>query len=118
MIDQQDLTAYLQKNIPGFRGIDKNEKQGDVYAMVKQLLKHTTVQVAKHNIEAAKHCLSVAEQLYNKGNGVVKNAIENVFVFSFSHAFFSDEHKRREIIDIVPSSLYNLYKKQVINSHL
>jgi len=67
---------------------------------------------------AAQKCFTLAAKLYKKGNVAVKNAIENVYVYSFSHAFFHDEQKRKEVMEIIPLPLYELYKKQVINSHL
>lgn len=118
MINQQELTGYVEREIPELSGIIEKSKCRNAYDVVRQLFKYTTTQIVKHNINAAKKCLSVAEQLYNKGNTVVKNAIENVYVYSFSHAFFYDENKRKEVMEIVPLSLYELYKKQVINSHL
>lgn len=118
MINEQNLPAYLEKTMPELAGICVGENYKNTYDIIRQLFKYTTTQVLTHNIKAAKKCLSLAEKLYNKGNIVVKNAIENVFVYSFSHAFFHDENKREEIMEIVPLSLYELYKKQVINSHL
>jgi hypothetical protein len=118
MINQENLPGYIGKEIPELSGICEQENCRNVYDIVKQMLRYTTAQVLTHNISAAKQCLCLAEKLYKKGNAVVKNAIENVFVYSFSHAFFHDSRKRKEVMDIVPASLYELYKKQVINSHL
>jgi hypothetical protein len=82
------------------------------------MLTYTTSQVLKHNLGAAKKCMALAAHLYKKGNAHIKNAIENVYVYSFSHAFFHNEEKRKEMMEIIPLPLYELYKKQVINSHL
>jgi hypothetical protein len=118
MISQSNLPQYIEQEIPELKGISKPGIPAGVYNVVRQLTTHTAAQVAKHNLKAARHCLSVAEQIYKKANAAIKNAIENVFVFSFSHAFFSDDTKRSEILKIVPASLYDLYKSQVVNSHL
>ena len=72
----------------------------------------------RHNLNAAKKCMSLIEQLYHKGNNAVKNAIENVYIFSLSHSFFHDEDEKKQIMGIMPEFLFKLYKEQVVNSHL
>ena len=118
MINQEELPEVIERSIPEFSGIFKKQNCRNVYDIVRQMLKYTTKQVLNHNLKAAQKCMSLAEELYYKGNTAIKNAIENVYVYSFSHAFFCDENKKNEVIGIVPHSLYELYKKQVINSHL
>ena len=118
MISQQDISEYIGKEMPELSDVCGKEKSRTVYDVVRHLLKYTKSQVIKHNINAARKCMSLAEQLYIKGNNAVKNAIENVFVYSFSHAFFHDDDKMKEVLDIVPPSLYKLYRNQVVNSHL
>jgi hypothetical protein len=118
VINQEEIAVYIEQEIPELRGIIEKSNCRNAYDVVKQLFTYTADQVVKHNIAAAKKCLSLAEQLHKKGNSVVKNAIENVYVYSFSSAFFHDEQKRKEMMQLVPVSLYQLYKKQVVNSHL
>jgi len=118
MISQQELPAYIDKAMPELSGICSKEQCRNAYDVVRQMLKYTTAQVVVHNVQAARQCLKLAENLYHKGNATIKSAIENVYVYSFSHAFFHDEKKRKELMEIVPASLYELYKKQMINSHL
>jgi hypothetical protein len=118
MLCQEDISEYIENAMPELSGIVTTGKSKNVYDIVRGMLKYTKSQVIRHNLVAAKKCMVLAEQLYYKGNNVVKNAIENVFVFSFSHAFFHDDDKTKEIMNILPDSLYNLYKKQLVNSHL
>jgi hypothetical protein len=118
MISQEELPSFIEKSIPELSGVIKKNKCKNAYDVVRQMLTYTTSQVVKHNLDAAKKCLLLAAQLYKKGNAHVKNAIENVYVYSFSHAFFHDEEKRKQMMEIIPLPLYELYKKQVINSHL
>jgi hypothetical protein len=118
MIDQSELPEFVTNAVPEMSREIENNKCRNSYDVVRQLFKYTAKQVLAKNMAAAKACLSLAEQLYDKGNTVVRNAIENVYVYSFSHAFFYDEKRRLEVMPLVPATLYNLYKKQVINSHL
>ena len=117
MISQQDLPAYIESNFPELPA-NKKGPSASAYDIIRQMLKYTTTQLSRHNFKAAGHCLTVVEELYKQGNTAIKNAIENVYVFSFSHAFFYDDVKRKAIVDILPASLYELYKRQVVNSHL
>ena len=118
MITQLELPEYIEHEMPELSGICSKEKSRNVYDIVRHMLKYTKSQVIRHNLRAAKKCMALAEQLYYRGNKAIKNAIENVYVFSFSHAFFHNETERKQILEIVPPSLYKLYKQQVINSHL
>jgi peptidoglycan biosynthesis protein MviN/MurJ (putative lipid II flippase) len=118
MISQQELPQFIENSMPELSKISHNEQSHNAYAVVKQLLQYTTTSIARQNMNAAKQCLALADQLYQMGNNVVKNAIENVFVFSFSHAFFHKDHNCKDALDIVPESLYELYRRQLVNSHL
>ena len=118
MIGPEELQALIEASIPELSGAIRKQKCKDVYDVVRQMFSYTSSQVLKHNMDAAGKCFVLAAQLYKKGNTTIKNAIENVYVFSFSHAFFHDEQKRKEVMEIIPLPLYELYKRQVINSHL
>ncbi len=118
MISQQDISEYIGQEMPELSDICSREKSRTVYDVVRHMLKYTKTQMIRHNLIAAQKCMALAEQLYYKGNNAVKNAIENVFVYSFSHAFFHDADQMKEVLDIVPPSLYRLYRAQVVNSHL
>ena len=118
MIDPQELPAYIGKAIPELSQTIEQQDCKNVYDIVKEMITYTSIQVVHHNTAAAKKCLHLAEQLYKHGNAAIKNAIENVFVYSFSHSFFHDTGHNEEVMKIVPPSLYNLYRKQVLNSHL
>ena len=112
------MSEYIEKEMPELSGICSKEKSRNVYDVVRHMLKYTKSQLIKHNLNAAKKCMNLAEGLYHKGNDAIKNAIENVYVYSFSHAFFHDIDQASEAMTIVPPSLYKIYKEQVTNSHL
>ncbi len=118
MISQEDLSAYIENEMPELAGICDKKQSRNVYDVVKHMLKYTKSQVIKHNLKAAQKCMALADKLYHKGNNAIKNAIENVYIYSFSHAFFHDIDQKDEIMAIVPPSLYNIYKSQLVNSHL
>ena len=118
MISQENLEEYIEQEMPELSGICDKKKSRNVYDVVRHMLKYTRSQVIKHNLNAAQKCMTLAETLYHKGNNAIKNAIENVYVYSFSHAFFHDVDQKDEVMTIVPPGLYRMYREQVINSHL
>jgi hypothetical protein len=116
MISQKELPGYIAENIPELSQLCKTEK-GNVYNIVRHLFNYTKSHVVKHNMDAAKHCMRLAEQLYHKGNQAVKNAVENVFVYSFTHGFFYDRRQEQQLKEIIPLSLYEIYNRQLM-AHL
>ena len=118
MISQQNLHEYISNAIPGLLSAQENSNDNSPYHVAGEMIRYTATMVLDNKMPEARECLTLAENVYNNGSDEVKNAVENVFVYSFSHTFFCDEEKRRRLIDILPSSLYSLYKKQVLSSHL
>jgi len=118
MLSPEELPEYINRSYPELSAVCGKDNCNNIYDVVRQLLKYTSKQIRQHNTVAARKCLSLADNLHKKGNTAIRNAIENVFIYSFTHAFFTDEKQRQEILGIVPDSLYALYKKQVLYSHL
>jgi hypothetical protein len=118
MIAQDEINVYIEKEMPELSGICKQEKCKTVYDVARQMIKYVNAQFLNKNLVGAKKCLTLAEDLYNSGNKTVKNAIENVFIYSFSHSFFHENDKKKELLAILPGSLYTIYKSQMLASHL
>ena len=118
MLCKEDLPAYIEREMPELSGHVNADGAKNVYDVVRHILKYTKSQVIRHNLVNAQKCMKLIEQLYFKGNNAIKNAVENVFVFSFTHAFFHDEEKMKEVMNVIPDALYKLYRKQLLSSHL
>ncbi len=118
MINQEELQEYIAESIPELSGICREHKCSNAHDIAREMIQYTNRQFIGQNIASAKECLALAENLYKSGNKVVRNAIENVFVYSFSHSFFCDEQKKKGLLAILPTSLYVLYKQQLLASHL
>lgn len=118
MIDQTELPIYMQRVIPELSGSLNNENCKNVYNTVRLLSDYTSTNIVNQNFKNVKKCLAIAEKIYNKGNAAVKGAIENVYIYSFSHMLFKDEAKKRILLGLIPINLYTLYVKQMLNSHI
>lgn len=118
MMTPSELPGYIRSAVPGLSIANSSRGQKNVYDAVRLLFAHTEDMVERHNYSIAKQCMEAAEQIYIQGNLLLKNAIENVYVFSFSHGFFCDRNNRKELMAIMPSVLYGIYKQQMLDSHL
>ena len=91
----------------------KSKKQGNIYQQAQRFADVTQKLIINGNIQRAKHYLSIASDLMEKGNKEVQNAISNVYVFSVS-SFMELYHCA--IRNFFPKNLQNEYRKQINTS--
>ncbi len=115
MINQFEVPKYLEEALPGIaRELRRNSNPANVYKSVNVFLDYTFSKIREHNFREAKQCFSLAEKLYSKGNRVVQNAMENVYVYAFSHLPGADASERKIVLGLIPLTLYTLYMHQVM----
>ena len=114
MINQQEAAIFLEQEMPELQ-ID-NTADGNIYRGMRKLLLHTAGKVCEHNYNAAAQCFKLASSLHERGNEVVKNTVENVFVFSISSLLHLANKDRAKLISIIPASLYTLYLSQACHT--
>ena len=83
---------------------------------METLTAFTGENIKEHNYNVVKRCFNVADKLYTRGNGTVKNAVQNVFVYSLTNIFQSYKLERSRVLALLPMSLYTLYLTQVYHS--
>jgi len=119
MINQIEVPMYLEEEIPELSAaLRQSNKFLNVYQAMNVFLEYTCKKIKEHNITIVKKCFLLAEMLYDKGNNIVKNAVENVFVFSFSHLPCKDRKETAVIMGLIPGSLYTLYMHQLIKTSI
>lgn len=119
MINQNELPGYMEKALPELSAaLCEGNNCSSPYRVMNLLKDYTQSQLREGNLNAVKKSFLLAEKLYNKGNTAIKNAIECVYVYSFSHILFGDDHKKKMVLGIIPVSLYTLYVKQMLHSHI
>ncbi len=119
MINDNELPQIVEQEIPELSGkIFDNENCSIVHSTVNALRDHAHGKMEEENFGAVKQCMAVAEKLYKKGNPAVKNAIENIYVYSFSSMLFHDIEKRKMLLSLIPLSLYTIYIHQMLHSHI
>ena len=123
MMNQYEVPSYLQDALPEMKEVLVKEGVSsnlfDPYKSVQCLTDFTLKVAHQHNIKMLKRCFIAAERLYIKGNEMIKNAINNVFIYSFSEllADCTSRQERIKIQSVMPSYLYSAYVQQVLKSN-
>lgn len=123
MMNQYEVPSYLQDALPEMK--EALVKEGvtsnlfDPYKSVQCLADFTLKNAHEHNIKMLKRCFRAAERLYIKGNEIIKNAVNNVFIYSFSELFAdcANRQERIKIQAIMPAYLYSAYVEQILKSN-
>ena len=113
MINQLEVPMYLQDALPEIRENIKPDDKTNAYKLMNTLTTFTSKNIQAHNYNVVKRCFKVADKLYSKGNCVVQNAVQNVFVYSFTNIFQTYSNERQDVLAIIPITLYTLYMAQV-----
>lgn len=119
-MDEFEIPALLEEELPVIaRELRQNAVLGSAANMVKMLTDYTKRMLTLHDLPAVVRCMDIADRIYGKGNLVVKNAIENVFVYSFSGLQTACNKVEWKVIQAkMPVTLYALYTNQVYKSGL
>jgi hypothetical protein len=115
MITQDEVPRLIAGKLPQV----KNDLvyAGNIYQSIQVLCDYTKRMAIEHNFKMVEKCMSLVENIYEKGNTLVKNAVENVFVFSISSLMVLCNIIEWKIVQsYMPASLYSLYIKQVLQS--
>ena len=84
------------------------------YQAIQALTDYTRRMAFEHNFKKVKNCLTLVQKIYREGNTLVKNAVENIFIFSFSSLLANCNRVEWRIVQSYMSSdLYALYTRQV-----
>ena len=118
MINQYEVPAYLVDELPEIENIFKTTMPTlNIFKTIQCLVTYTKNCVRLHDMNAVKKAMDIAENIYMKGNKTVKDAIENVFVYSFTSIFCMCERKEQaELHTIMPLHLYSAYVLQIYRS--
>ncbi len=122
-MNQYEVPAYLEDKIPEMKellvkkGVSSNIF--DPYKSVQCLTDFTLKVAHQHNIKMLKRCFIAAERLYTKGNEMIKNAINNVFIYSFSMLFSecANRQERIKVQSVMPPYLFSAYVQQILISN-
>lgn len=118
MLNQYEVPALLADELPEIKeSLRTHIIIGDVLNTIQILTDYTEKMLQLHNIPVVAKCMCVADKIYVRGNTVVKNAIENIFVFSFSTMRAICGREEWKLVQAkTPVTLYSTYIRQVNQS--
>jgi len=118
MLSQYDVPALIAGKLPQIKPeLSKKGSETTIYQSVQALTDYTKRMAIEHNFKMVEKCMSLVGNIYDKGNAIVKNAIENVFIYSFSSIMsVCNIIEWRIVQSYMPSGLYSLYVQQILRS--
>ena len=83
MITEKQVSEILGNELPEINNeLKKLSGSNNIYKTINCFVYLTKEYIIKGKFIAVKHCFSLAEKMLEEGNNTVKNAIENVYVYS------------------------------------
>ena len=115
-MNQYEVPAYLVDELPEMeQELKAVYSTLNIFKTIQCLANYTRRKVIQHDLMAAKKCFAITETIYVKGNELVKNAIENVFVYSFSSLMnLCSKDERKQLQAIMPLDLHTAYVQQIL----
>ena len=110
MINEEDLYPLLGNRLPGLQAEINN--MGDSacpYKLAAFFAVYTKRLIAARNYREVKKCFSEAEELFRNGCPTIKDAMENVYIFSVSNTI----GRGHKLYEEFSSLLKEGYKQQV-----
>ncbi len=89
----------------------------NLYKSLECLVDYTKSKIKAHDYPAVKQCFAVAQGIYEHGNLVEKNAVETIFVYSFSSFMIGcDDESENHVQSLMPGCLRMAYVRQMVES--
>src|SRR5579871_6257304 len=113
MMNEFEVPVYVAGRLPELKITGSN-----IYQTMQALTDHTKRMAIEHDFKAVEKCMSLVERIYDKGTALVRNAVENVFIFAFSSLrMLCNIVEWRIVQSYMPAGLYALYIHQVLRSN-
>lgn len=118
MINQFEVPSIIADELPELKPeLRYLPSLGSIFKAMQMLVDYTNKMFSLGKIKNVKKCMEVTEKIYEKGNMVIKNAVENVYIFSFSKILMGcDREERKSLEALMPLSLHTLYVQQILKS--
>ena len=116
MLNQYEVPAYIACKLPQVKKeLSHPGAPLSAYQSMQVLTDYTKRMALEHDFKMVEKCMNLVEVLYAKGNDLVRNAVENVFIFSFSSIMSRcNIVEWRMVQSYMPTGLYALYVQQVL----
>ena len=97
--------------------LSSTNTQPSAYQSIQVLADFTKRMALEHDFKMVEKCMSLVQKLYEKGNILVRGAVENVFIYSFSTLMTRcNAVEWRMVQTYMPADLYKIYVEQILRS--
>jgi len=116
MITHCEVASYLVDELPEIKeDLKRISPTLNIFRSIQCLTDYTRHKVAQHDLRVVKKCFAIAENIYSSGNVLVRDAIENIFVYSFSALLnLGSKDEKGELQAIMPICLHTAYVQQLL----
>ncbi|HEY4109403.1 DUF7674 family protein [Puia sp.] len=120
MFTQQEIPALIARQLPQVQSDLCRAASGapvTAFQSIQVLTDYTKRMALEHDFKMVGKCMTIMGKLYEKGNAVVRNAVENIFIYSFSTLMCNcNIVEWRMVQSYMPSQLYSVFVEQVLRS--
>ncbi len=114
-MNQFEIPTIIEKELPDIcEELQKTSVFGDAIKSMQILANYSKSLLTTHDLSKLLKCMRLIGKIYDRGNSSVKNAIESVYVFSFSAMQAACNKIEWNVIRAkMPITLYTLYMRQL-----
>lgn len=112
MITPAEASRYVAEHLPGALG--QSQRDGNMYRSLEALRNYACERAAARDFQRLGECLKTTEALHRDGADSLRNAVENVVVYSFSR-ILNLAGDPRKVRAIMPERLLSLYNSQCLH---
>jgi hypothetical protein len=109
-----DAASFIERKLPEAHVFEKSGRLTfDINKTIACLTQFLKNRFAIGDMLSVKTTLGIADIIYMKGDPVLRTAIENILVYSFSGIMPTEKWQRKEFKGIIPASLFVQYIHQI-----
>lgn len=114
-MNQYEIPAMIEDELPAIvRELETTREFGNAIHIMGILVRFVKRMLAAHNLSVVIKCMRMVDRIYEKGDPVVKNAIENIFILSFSGLQKTCNVAEWKLLSAkIPITLYSAYIRQL-----
>lgn len=117
VIKENEVIELLGNEFPLINNeFERTANPSNIYKAMQCFAEFTKLLIRSGNFKEVKHCFIVAEKMLQNGNGIVKNAIENCYLFSISKIIDIANPVSQKVKNLLTDSLKKEYNRQVCSS--
>lgn len=118
MLTQYEVPNFIAFRLPEVKiELARTGIEPSAYQSIQVLADYTKKMALEHDFKMVEKCMSLVHKLYEKGNALVRNAVENIFIYSFSSMLSRCNLVEWRIVQsYMPADLYAIYVQQVLKS--